>query len=42
MSVSLTDLDPMTFGKHKGTIMQEVPASYFLTGLNDENPANPL
>jgi hypothetical protein len=24
----LTDLSPMPFGKHKGTPMQEVPASY--------------
>lgn len=25
----LTDLSPMPFGKHKGTNMAEVPASYF-------------
>lgn len=25
----LTDTDPMPFGKHKGTPMQDVPASYF-------------
>jgi len=24
----LTDLDPMPFGKYKGTPMQDVPASY--------------
>lgn len=26
--VPLTDLSPMPFGKHKGTPMQDVPASY--------------
>ena len=25
----LDDLSPMPFGKHKGTPMQDVPASYF-------------
>ena len=25
---SLSDLDPMPFGKHKGVPMQDVPASY--------------
>lgn len=25
---TLDDLDPMPFGKHKGTSMQDVPASY--------------
>ena len=25
---SLTDLDPMPFGKYKGTLMQDVSASY--------------
>ena len=29
MPVLLDDLDPMPFGKHKGTPMQDVPASYF-------------
>jgi uncharacterized protein (DUF3820 family) len=38
MSASLTDLDPMPFGKHKGTIMQEVPASY-LAWLKDSGCA---
>lgn len=27
-SVMLSDLDPMPFGKHKGTPMQDVPADY--------------
>lgn len=25
---TLTDLSPMPFGKHKGQLMQDVPASY--------------
>jgi len=25
---ALTDTDPMPFGKHKGELMQDVPASY--------------
>ena len=29
MGKELTDLDRMAFGKYKGTIMQDVPASYF-------------
>lgn len=34
MSIALDDDDPMPFGKHKGTPMGEVPASYldFLHG----------
>lgn len=27
--LELTDLSPMPFGKHVGTPMQDVPASYF-------------
>ena len=26
--MQLSDLDPMPFGKHKGTPMQDVPANY--------------
>lgn len=26
--LALTDLDPMKFGKYKGTVLQDVPASY--------------
>lgn len=26
----LTDIDPMPFGKHKGELMQDVPASYLI------------
>lgn len=38
--MTLTDLDPMPFGKHRGTPMQDVPAHYlhFLwqNGMKDE------
>lgn len=27
---ALTDLDPMPFGKHKGVLMQDVPAMYLV------------
>jgi len=37
---SLTDLDPMPFGVHKGKPMQEVPASY-LAWLKDQNCQHP-
>ena len=29
MNAPLTDTSPMPFGKHAGTPMQDVPASYF-------------
>lgn len=29
-STSLTDSDPITFGKHKGTPLGEIPSSYLL------------
>ena len=36
----LTDLEPMPFGKYKGKLMQDVPASYlhylWQNGLKDE------
>jgi len=35
----LTDQDPMPFGKHKGTAMQGVPASYLLW-LYENNKCN--
>lgn len=43
---ALTDLDVMPFGKWKGTLLQDVPANYFLW-LYDEggmwaNPASPI
>lgn len=28
MATALTDTDPMPFGKHRGALMQDVPASY--------------
>jgi hypothetical protein len=28
MSNSISDMDPMPFGKYKGTLMQDVPAGY--------------
>ena len=36
----LNDLDPMPFGKHKGIMMQDVPASYF-AWLKDQNCQHP-
>lgn len=38
MAAELTDESPMPFGKHRGTRMEEVPASYLLW-LLDEIPA---
>jgi hypothetical protein len=38
---ALTDLDPMPFGKYKGTPMQDVPASY-LVWLRNEGCRDPL
>jgi len=41
---ALTDLDPMPFGKYKGTPMQDVPASYLAwlkgEGCSNEKVAN--
>ena len=35
----LTDLDQMPFGKHKGTLMQDVPAAYlFWLWTNERDP----
>lgn len=36
----LADLDPMPFGKYKGTPMQDVPATYLLW-LKNEGCNNP-
>jgi len=41
---TLTDTDPMPFGKHKGEPMQDVPASYlhylWQNGLKDDKQSN--
>lgn len=37
--IKLSDLDKMPFGKHKGTAMQDVPASYLhWLWTNDADP----
>lgn len=38
---ALTDLDPMPFGKFKGTPMQDIPASY-LRWLKEQGCSNIL
>lgn len=40
LKTHLTDQDPMPFGKHKGTPLQDVPASY-LAWLKDQNCDHP-
>lgn len=39
----LTDDSPIPFGKHKGTLMKDVPASYldWFAGVFDSNKATP-
>lgn len=41
MNAELSDTSPMPFGQHRGTPMQDVPASYlhylFTMGLNNNN-----
>lgn len=45
MSKPLGDLDKMPFGMHKGTLMQDVPASYlhylWTNGMSKE-PSHPI
>lgn len=40
----LSDTDPMPFGKHKGVLMQDVPAGYlhylWQNGLKNDNRSN--
>lgn len=44
MTVKLEDTDPMPFGKHKGEMMQDVPASYlhWLWGEKKDDKTDPV